>query len=99
MTHQAGRRTRQYQTALAIGVTLATAAALVVALPSSRPESRSAVSFSPAGEDGDDVAPLAGVPFGLAPVSPIGTAICTTTPSLAANVNTDCEPNEINNET
>ena len=52
-----------------------------------------------AGDDGDRITPLANVGWGAGKVTPLGVAICTTAASNAANVDTDCEPNEISNET
>src|SRR5438445_11600537 len=40
----------------------------------------------------DAPAPVAGAVFGSGPAVKTGTAICTTTPAAAANVNTDCDP-------
>ena len=44
-------------------------------------------------------APVPGAVFGTAPAAKSGTAICTTTTSTAANVNTDCEGTGPHNET
>src|SRR5215831_7367218 len=40
----------------------------------------------------DAPAPVAGAVFGSGPAVKTGTAICSTTTSVAANVNTDCAP-------
>lgn len=45
------------------------------------------------------VAPVPGAVFGTAPAAKIGTAICTTPATSAANVNTDCEGTGPHNET
>ncbi|HKS78947.1 MAG TPA: sialidase family protein [Gaiellaceae bacterium] len=47
----------------------------------------------------DAPAPIAGAVFGSGSATKIGTPICTTTTSSAANVNTDCEENGPHNET
>jgi hypothetical protein len=47
----------------------------------------------------DAPAPVAGAVFGSGPAVKTGTAICSTAPSAAANVNTDCETNGAHNET
>jgi hypothetical protein len=47
----------------------------------------------------DAPAPVAGVVWGQGPKVKTGTAICSTAPSTAANVNTDCEENGPHNET
>lgn len=47
----------------------------------------------------DAPAPIAGAVFGSGSATKIGTPICTTTTSTAANVNTDCELNTPHNET
>ncbi len=44
-------------------------------------------------------APVSGAVYGTAPAAKIGTAICTTPMSTAANVNTDCEGTGPHNET
>lgn len=44
------------------------------------------------------VAPVPGAVYGTLPAAKIGTAICTTDPSTAANVNTDCEGTGPHNE-
>jgi hypothetical protein len=47
----------------------------------------------------DAAAPVTSAVFGSSPGAKIGTAICSTAPSDAANVNTDCERNLPHNET
>src|SRR2546423_12707680 len=47
----------------------------------------------------DAPAPVAGAVFGSGSAAKIGTPICSTTTSAAANVNTDCEHNTPHNET
>src|SRR5438067_7321345 len=47
----------------------------------------------------DAPAPIAGAVFGSGSAAKIGTPICSTTTSTAANVNTDCEHNTPHNET
>lgn len=47
----------------------------------------------------DTAAPVTGAVFGNSPGAKIGTAICQTPTSAAANVNTDCEHNVPHNET
>ena len=47
----------------------------------------------------DAPAPIAGAVFGSGSATKIGTPICSTTTSTAANVNTDCEENGPHNET
>jgi hypothetical protein len=49
--------------------------------------------------DGDALLPVANAEWAAGQPTPIGVPICTTAPSSAANVNTDCEPNEISNGT
>ena len=47
----------------------------------------------------DAPAPVTSAVFGSSPGAKIGTPICSTTTSTAANVNTDCEHNVPHNET
>ncbi len=70
----------------ALSATVALVAGMGVALAGDDPQP---VDFT---HNGVSEAPVAGAVFGSGPAAKIGQAICTTTPSNAANVNTDCAP-------
>lgn len=82
---------------------LVAAALLTVSLATAAPafadddEGQQPVDFTHNGVDAP--APVTSAVFGTSPGAKIGTAICTTAPSTAANVNTSCERNVPHNET